>query len=194
MPLDGEVEIEITASAAGVFKRDVFGGPAYRVFEHSSEAQMAELRLLPLDEILNPPEIDKIVTQLLELGIKSLPTGDDIADLDNAIADDQMADFLDKLEAHDVAYDIYLPVEFDTQLEVGDYRFGSVYALADALEELRDELDIDGDVDEEDPQDEDEAEGRQLEYVEEQLAAAWRIFARAAAACISRQMPFQVIA
>ena len=152
---------------------------------------MAELRLLPLEDMLGPAEIDKLLTLLVDLGIHELPDGDDVIDLDDSMSDEQLTDFLDRLEAHDVACDIYLPVEFEGNVDVGDQNIGSAFTLAEALEELREELDIDAEEleDDVDP-DEDESN---LELMDRQLSAAWHAFARAANACVSRQVPLHVI-
>ena len=152
---------------------------------------MAELRLLPLDDVFGSTEIGKLLTRLAEFGIHELPDGDDVIDLDDTLSDEQLTDFLDRLEAHDVACDIYLPVEFEGNVDVGDQSVGSAYTLAEALEELREELDIDAEELEEDV-DPDE-DGSNIEMMDQQLSAAWHAFARAANACVSRQVPLHVI-
>jgi len=148
---------------------------------------MAELRLFSLAEALGADQIDKLQGKLSELGVGDLPDGDDALDLDDVLSDDQLTDFMDRLEAHEIACDVYLPAEFEGRIVVGDQTFGSAQALAEALEELREELDIDGEDGEAD-------EDMELEVIEEQLGYAWRVFTRAASACLDRQMPLHVIA
>lgn len=149
---------------------------------------MAELRLIPLDDILNKNQRKKLLQQLAELGINNLPDdNDDDVDLEESLNDDQLTDFMDRLDAHDLACDLYLPIEFDGTLDLGERSVGSAYALLDALEELREELDIDDDSSEE------EEEELDMEVIEEQLRFTWRIFLRAANTCIERQVPLFVI-
>ena len=81
--------------------------------------------------------------------------------------------------------------------DIGDQSVGSAVALSDALEELREELDIgmseDADEDEEEDGEFEGEPGHELEMVDQQLSAAWHAFARAVSACVSRQVPVQVI-
>ena len=63
---------------------------------------------------------------------------------------------------------------------------GSAYALLDALEELREELDID-------EEEEEDEEDMDMEVIEEQLRVTWRVFLRAANTCVDRQVPLHVI-
>lgn len=147
---------------------------------------MPELKLLPLSETLGADQISELSRKLTNLGADSAEDGDDAFDLDESINEDQLTDFMDRLEAHDVAADIYLPVEFEGRVSVGDQTFGSAQALAEALEELREELDIDGDDDNDD-------EEIDLEMIEEQLSHCWRIFTRAVNASIEKQIPLHII-
>lgn len=150
---------------------------------------MAELRLIPLDEMLNKTQLKNLKRQLMEFGVDDLPYGsDDDVDLEETLNDDPLTDFMDRLEAHDLACDMYLPVEFDGTLELGEKSIGSAYALLDALEELREELAID-----EEPSDDEEEVEVDLEVIEEQLRFTWRIFLRAASTCVDRQVPLHVI-
>ena len=147
---------------------------------------MAELRLIPLEEVFGDDIFKKIMRELGELGVEELPAGDDEADLDESLSEDQLTDFLDRLDAHDLACDLYLPVEFEGVVEVGDQTIGSAYALLDALEELRDELDIENDGGDDD----DEVD---MEVIEEQLRFSWQVFLRSANTCIERQVPLHII-
>lgn len=148
---------------------------------------MPELRLLPLEETFDAEERSELKAQLAELGVEQLPEADDSVDLDDVLSEEQLTDFSDRLEAHEIACDVYLPVEFEGRIEVNDRSIGSAHALAEALEELRDELDID-----EIPADPDE-DALDVEMIEEQLVYAWKVFNRATSACISRVMPLHVI-
>ncbi|MBK8482274.1 MAG: hypothetical protein IPL40_14085 [Proteobacteria bacterium] len=148
---------------------------------------MAELRLLALDEALSDEKLARLRKALEELGVRELPEGDDAADIEEVLSENQLTDFQDRLEAHDIACDVYLPVEFEGRFELGDRSFGSAHALLAALDELRDELDVEdsGDSDGDEPSD--------LEMIDEQLGQTWRVFARVVNACIERQVPLHVI-
>jgi hypothetical protein len=150
---------------------------------------MPELRLLPLQDTLNSSQMDRLMGELAELGVQGLPDGDDDVDLDEAVTEDQLTDFMDRLDAHDLACDLYLPVEFEGVFEVDDQKVGSAHALLEALEELREELAID----EEDSEEDEEVEIEIEEVIEEQLRFAWRVFLRAATTCVDRQVPLHVI-
>ncbi|MBW2731341.1 MAG: hypothetical protein JRH20_03050 [Deltaproteobacteria bacterium] len=149
---------------------------------------MPELRLIPLQDTMTAEELALLTHKLEELASEALPDEDDSHDLDDVLSDDQLIDFVDRLEAHDIACDVYLPMEFEGRLELGDHSIGSAHMLMEALEELRDELDIDEDAD--DDSDDDDVD---LEVIEDQLSYAWHVFARGASACITRQIPLHVL-
>jgi hypothetical protein len=88
-----------------------------------------------------------------------------------------------------MACDIYLPLEFEGVLEVEDRNVGSAFALLEALEDLREELDIDDEPGEDDEEDME----LELEVIEENLAYSWRAFMRAATRCIDQQIPLHVL-
>ena len=148
---------------------------------------MAELRLLELSEALGPDQLAELLRRLAEFGVDRLEDGDDGLDLDETLTEDQLTDFMDRLEAHDIAADVYLPVELEGRIALGDRTFGSLQSLTEALEELRDELDID------DQNGSDDDEEMDLEMIEEQLIHCWRVFTRAANAAIDRQIPLHII-
>lgn len=149
---------------------------------------MPELRLFPLGDTLTGPQLSKLQQRLAALGVKQIPQSEeDDLDLEEPLGEDQLTDFMDRLEAHDTACDIYLPVEFDGTVAVGDHTVGSTYALLDALEELRAEIDIDEDSDAEDE------EELEMEVIAELLRATWRMFIRGATASVERQLPLHVI-
>ncbi|MFH1131922.1 MAG: hypothetical protein V1754_11345 [Pseudomonadota bacterium] len=149
---------------------------------------MAELRLLSLEESLNADQFQRLLKFLADHGVGELPPEGDDLDLDDALSEDQLADFMDRLEAHDAACDIYLPVEFEETIKIGERTVGSVYSLVVALEEVREELDLEGEGDELA-----DDEIRDLEVIEQQLRFAWHAFARAANACVKNKVPLHVI-
>ena len=57
--------------------------------------------------------------------------------LGDGIDDNALSEFMDRLEGHDVAAEIYLPVEFDAIVEVADLRVGSLPLLLEVLDELK---------------------------------------------------------
>lgn len=57
-------------------------------------------------------------------------------DIDEVLFDD----FLDRLDANNLACDIYVASDFEEVIEVGDYRVGSAPALINVLEEMRDDI------------------------------------------------------
>lgn len=148
---------------------------------------MAELRLSPLEDLLSDEELDKLWSELMELGVEEgLPEGDEDGELEESLTDDQLTDFMDRLEASDIGCTIYLPIEFDGVVEVGDYTFGSALTLLDTLEELQEELELGDDTIE----DEDEFD---LGVIEAGLRHAWRVFVVGANRCVAHQMPMLVI-
>ena len=150
---------------------------------------MPELRLIPLEESLTKVQLKALERQLKESGVDQVPLGQDAdADLDEALTEDQLTDFMDRLDARDLACDLYLPVEFEGRIEVGDTGVGSAYSLLEVLEELREELDIDEDEEEEEEEDLDMDDA-----IEEQLRATWRTFMRAANTCIEKQVPLHIL-
>ncbi len=150
---------------------------------------MPEIRFVPLEEVLSDVQITGLSGQLKELGIDDLQMNDeDDVDIDEVLSEDQLTDFMDRLEARDLACNIYLPLEFDGRIEIGDQSVGSAHELLDVLEELREELDID-----EDDETEDEDDEMKLEVIEEQLRYAWHIFLKAASTSIEKQVPFHIL-
>jgi hypothetical protein len=150
---------------------------------------MPELRLIPLQEMLSKAQLRALERELRDLGIDEIPLGEDAdADLEEALTEDQLNDFMDRLEARDLACDVYLPVEFDGRVAVGETGVGSAYALLDALEEIREELDID-----EEEEKEEEEELDVDEVIGEQLRLAWRAFLRAANTCVEKQVPLRIL-
>jgi hypothetical protein len=112
---------------------------------------MASLELSPLADQLEDDEIKDIVAALREVGAS--PDLDDNADshvLDRGLDDDIFADFFDRLDANDIACDIYVPAEFEESFEVRGYKIGSAHALALFLDELKEDLFVEDDDAEED--------------------------------------------
>src|SRR4051794_37593162 len=102
---------------------------------------MSEIELGPLSERLEDEEIRNLHRLLEQAGAK-YPTHEDshTQTIATRLSEDAMTEFLDRLEAHDIAADIYLPLEFEGRLAVGDYRVASAQTLIDVLEEMKEEL------------------------------------------------------
>ncbi len=150
---------------------------------------MPELRLIPLDEVLSQNQLQKLGRQLEELGVDEVPLGEDSdAEFDEVLSEELLTDFMDRLEAHELACDLYLPVEFEGRVEIGDQAVGSAHALLEALEELREELGIEEDEDEDE-----EEEELDLDVIEEQLRTSWRLFQKAATTCVEKQVPLHIL-
>lgn len=153
---------------------------------------MPELRLIPLDELLSPAQLRSLTKQLHELGVEELDLADEAeTEFDEVLSEDQLTDFMDRLDAHDLGCDLYLPVDFEGQIEIGDQSIGSAHALLAALDEIREELGIDQDEDEEGEEEEEELD---LDVIEEQLRSTWRTFHKAASTCVEKQVPLHILA
>ena len=156
---------------------------------------MAEIEIMPLGERLSDEEIVELTKAITELGSPKLPEGadDNSTTVADGIDDDVLTEFLDRLEAHDIACEIYLPVEFDGRCEVAQMRVGSAPQLVEVLEEMKDELF----TDDEDAEEDEEAE--ELDDVEEEAAilegklrVVWKLLYAGAKAAIERNLPLHV--
>ena len=149
---------------------------------------MPELKLIPLEELLPEDDREKLMLELRELNVVELPPEEDVAaEVEELLDDDQYADFLDRLEALDIAANIYLPVEFDGTFDAGNFTFGSALTLLEALEELREELELP-----ENP-DDDEEDELNMDVISEQFRFSWELFSRAASSCVARQLPLRLL-
>ncbi len=152
---------------------------------------MANIEIGPLTDRLSDDEIADLTARMERMGAPKLPDGDDkeVASVGEGLDDDVLVEFLDRLDGHDVAAEIYLPVEFEGSIEVADLRVGSGPALLEVLEELKDELTSEGDEDE-DEEEEDEDEDRRIHGRE--LRRAWKMFNDGALAALERQLPLHI--
>ena len=140
---------------------------------------MAEIELGPLSDRLDDDEM-KTLHKLVEQAGARLAALDDRTThtIAKRLSEDAMTEFLDRLEAHDMAADIYLPVEFDGRLHVGDLRVASAASLSETLEEMKEELGIEDDEfeEEEDGDDEDDEEDAdEGTVIEAQLRNIWQL-------------------
>ncbi|MEO6951965.1 MAG: hypothetical protein ABI321_09145 [Polyangia bacterium] len=152
---------------------------------------MAEIEIGPLTDRLGDDEIAELKARMDRMGAPKLPEDSDdevasVGDLD----DDVLTEFLDRLDGNDAAAEIYLPVEFDGAIEIGDLRVGSAQFLLDVLEELKDELVAEDDEDEDEDDDDDEDEDQQIHGRE--LKRAWKLFFDGATAAVLRKLPLHI--
>ncbi|MEO5767564.1 MAG: hypothetical protein ABIS92_04380 [Polyangia bacterium] len=158
---------------------------------------MAEIELAPLSHRLDDDEIKLLGKRLKDLGVADLERGDDSHNHTIAarLSEDALTEFLDRLDAHDLGAEIYIPVEFDGRVTVGDYRVASTQALMDILEEMKEELGVDEKEDyedeEEDEEDEDEEEDEGT-VIEAQLRQIWQLVADGATESLDKNVPLHL--
>lgn len=150
---------------------------------------MAEIELGPLSDRIDDDQIAELSAHLEKLGAPQLPRGDEAhqTPLGEGLDSNALSEFMDRLEGHDIAADIYLPVEFDGTFEVAELRVGSAALLLEVLEELKDELD-----DEEEEIEDEESFDDDRRMLAEQLRQAWKLFYSAASAALERHLPLHV--
>ncbi len=161
---------------------------------------MAEIEIGPLTDRLGDDELAELAGKLEKLGAPQLPKEDEnaasaVTEVDGSVLDE----FMDRLEAYDLACDIYLPIDFDGRAELGDHRVGSLAALVDTLEEMKDELGEDEeeeDEEEDDEEDEDEEEDddyTELRLIDAKIRRLWKVVFDGAQAALDRRLPLFVI-
>ena len=138
----------------------------------------------------------KSLGRLLEQAGAKLPPMDDHTTHTFAkrLSEEAMTEFLDRLDAHDIAADIYLPLEFDGPLSVGDYRVASAYALQETLEEMKEELAIEDEEPEDEDEDEDEG-GEEIDegsVIEAQMRNIWQLVTDACSESIEKSIPLHL--
>jgi hypothetical protein len=159
---------------------------------------MSVIELAPLSETLDDDEL-KTLQRLLEQAGAKFTGGENETrhKIASRLDEDAMTEFLDRLEAHDLAADIYVPVEFEGRLHVGDYRVASAQLLVDVLEEMKDELDVDEDADKEDDEDaeaeeEEEEEEDDSTVIEAQLRHIWQLVSDGCSESVEKNVPLHL--
>jgi hypothetical protein len=152
---------------------------------------MADIEIMPLGDRLDDEEIAELAGALEKLGAPQLPKASEelATTVTEGLDDDVLSEFLDRLEAHDAACDIYLPIEFDGRVEIGKVRVGSAPALLDLLEEMRDEIFADED---EDDLEEDDDYDEDAEILEVQLRRVWKVLHDAVSMAVERRLPLHI--
>lgn len=158
---------------------------------------MSEIELAPVSERLDDDELKNLHRLLEVAGAKWAGNEDQAKQMIAArLNEDAMTEFLDRLEAHDIAADIYLPIEFDGRLQVGDYRVASAQGLQDVLEEVKDELDVEDDEtydeDEGEEDEEEEEEEEEGTVIEAQLRNIWQLVSDACQEALDKKIPLHL--
>jgi len=159
---------------------------------------MSEIELAPLSETLDDDEL-KTLQRLLEQAGAKFAGGEHETrhKIASRLDEDAMTEFLDRLEAHDLAADIYVPVEFEGRLHVGDYRVASAQLLVDVLEEMKDELSVDESVDKDEDEDEEDEEEEEEEedestVIEAQLRHIWQLVSDGCSESVEKNVPLHL--
>jgi hypothetical protein len=158
---------------------------------------MSEIELAPLSETLDDDELRTLLKLLEQAGARMAGTDDQTRHkIATRLDEDAMTEFLDRLEAHDMAAEIYVPVEFEGRLKVGDYRVASAHLLVDVLEEMKDELDVEEDKeeyeDEEPEEEEEESEEEESTVIEAQLRHIWQLVSDACNESVEKNVPLHL--
>src|SRR6266705_2644120 len=119
---------------------------------------MAEIELAPLSHRLDDEEMKTLTRLLEEIGAQATGRADEHVSHTIAarLSEEALTEFLDRLDAHDIGAEIYVPLEFEGRVTVGEYRVASTQALLDVLEEMKEELDVDAEEEDEDEEEEED--------------------------------------
>ena len=156
---------------------------------------MAEIELAPLSHRLDDDEMKTLARLLEEAGAPRITKTDEhsMHTIAARLSEEALTEFLDRLDAHDIGAEIYLPIEFEGRVVVGEYRVASSQLLLDVLEEMREELDVDAEEEDEDEEDEeDDAEEDEGTVIEAQLRHIWHLVADGATESIEKGMPLHL--
>jgi len=154
---------------------------------------MSAIELAPLSDRLDEEEIKSLGRLLAQAGTKLPAMADHITQtFAKRLSEEAMTEFIDRLDAHDIAAEIYLPVEFEGPLSVGDLRVASAYALQETLEEMKEELAIEDDDFEEEDEDEDSEELDEGSVIEAQMRNIWQLVTDACSESIEKNFPLHL--
>jgi hypothetical protein len=156
---------------------------------------MAEIELAPLSHRLDEDEVKALGRLLSEAGAPTLEKADEHASHTIAarLSEEALTEFLDRLDAHDLGAEIYIPVEFEGRVTIGDFRVASSQALLDVLEEMREELNVDTEEEDEDEEDEDEDEDEdEGTVIEAQLRHIWHLVSDGVTESIEKNLPLHL--
>ncbi len=128
-----------------------------------------------LSDRLDENEMEELADGLEAKGIDPLPGADASAGraIATGIDEDAITEFMDRLEGHEVAADIYLPMDFDVRMDILGIRAASVNALLMVLEEVAEDLNI-NDPDGVEEEEEDDTYSEDLDIMESRQRIVWR--------------------
>ena len=157
---------------------------------------MATVELGSLTQHLDDEEVQQIRKALRKHDVAMSEDSDhDTVIVARDLDADVVADFLDRLDAHEASADIYVPAEFDGVVKAAGYKIASAPALVHVLEEMKEELlaeddeeeeEDDGDEDEdadeeyEDDEDDEYESAGSLKFKDDQLRGLWKVLFKAA--------------
>ena len=155
---------------------------------------MAEIELAPLSHRLDDDEMKTLARSLEELGVGGQPKSDEHSahTIAARLSEEALTEFLDRLDAHDIGAEIYLPVEFDGRVTIGDYRVASSQALLEVLEEMKEELDVDSEEEDDEEEEEDEEDDDEGTVIEAQLRHIWHLVSDGAVESIEKNLPLHL--
>jgi len=155
---------------------------------------MAEIELAPLSHRLDEDEMRTLAKLLVEAGAPPFDKADEHASHTIAarISEEALTEFLDRLDAHDLGAEIYVPLEFEGRVTVGDFRVASSQALLDVLEEMREELSVDADEKEDEDEEDDAEDEDEGTVIEAQLRHIWHLVADGATESIEKNLPLHL--
>jgi len=157
---------------------------------------MAEIELAPLSHRLDEDEVKTLGRLLTEAGAPPIERADEHASHTIAarLSEEALTEFLDRLDAHDLGAEIYVPVEFEGRVTVGDFRVASSQALLEVLEEMREELNVDAEDEDEDEEEEDEEEEEEDEgtVIEAQLRHIWQLVSDGCSESVEKNVPLHL--
>jgi hypothetical protein len=156
---------------------------------------MAEIELAPLSHRLDEEEVKTLGKLLSEAGAPAFEKTDEHASHTIAarLSEEALTEFLDRLDAHDLGAEIYVPVEFEGRVVVGDFRVASSQALLDVLEEMREELNVDAEEeDEEEEEEEEDDDDDEGTVIEAQLRHIWHLVTDGVTESLEKNMPLHL--
>ena len=157
---------------------------------------MSEIELGPVSDRLEEEDLKTLARLLDQAGAKYAVNDENHTTqvIASRLSEDAMTEFLDRLEAHDIAADIFLPVELEGRLNVGELRVAGAQALADILEEMKEELAVeeDGDYDDDEEEEEEDEEEEEGTVIEAQLRNIWRLVNDAVGEAIDKGVPLHL--
>jgi hypothetical protein len=155
---------------------------------------MAEIELAPLSHRLDDDEMKTLARLLEEAGVPRIGKADEHSTHTIAarLSEEALTEFLDRLDAHDIGAEIYLPIEFDGRVTVGEYRVASSQLLLEVLEEMREELDVDNEDEDDEEEEDDDTEDDEGTVIEAQLRHIWHLVADGATESIEKNLPLHL--